>query len=687
MTRLVSTAASSPALPTSQLISRSPLALAVFDANGVFISGSPHWRSLVPELQVNRDTWASYLQRHPQFLAACRSGETVVSEPIEVRTEDGTVRWVRIEIGAGVAPDGVASYFVGHGRDVTDHQDTFLELIRSQERLDGALQMAGMVVQDVDLHTGRAVFAGSKEEWIELLSRGDESLHQVHPDDRSRIMAMIEAMYAKEGEQVIEGEHRLNCEPPTWVSTTCRKFVDQTGRPSRLVLMIHDVTDKVHARQEMERLAFTDALTGLPNRAKFQLEFDRLIAEADSDGRAVGLVMVDVDHFKDINDTLGHDAGDALLEALATQMRRVFRSTDVVARLGGDEFAILLPDLTSRADLVRPLDALRALLNTPIQYKGQGVRISTSIGAALHDDPDADASHLRKNADIALYKAKDLGRDRVVVFEPEMRSEIEKRLELLRDVRAAIPRGEFVLYYQPVVGLHESAVTWFEALMRWNHPDKGVLPPAEFMSAFEDQDLSVQLGSLAIETALKQMRAWMDQGLPFGTVAINLSAAQFRTGRLADDLRGRLQRWGVPPERLTVEVTENVYLGWGAEIVSETIRALHDHGVGIALDDFGTGYASLANLRQFPIDQLKIDKSFVQNADDDAVVRAVINLGASMGMEVVAEGVERPDQLNQLTRYGCRHVQGFHFAKPMPPEQVPGYLSDFKAAQKAQSAA
>jgi EAL domain-containing protein (putative c-di-GMP-specific phosphodiesterase class I) len=358
-----------------------------------------------------------------------------------------------------------------------------------------------------------------------------------------------------------------------------------------------------------------------------------------------------------------------------------------VARLGGDEFAILLPDLTSRADLVRPLDALRALLNTPIQYKGQGVRISTSIGAALHDDPDADASHLRKNADIALYKAKDLGRDRVVVFEPEMRSEIEKRLELLRDVRAAIPRGEFVLYYQPVVGLHESAVTGFEALMRWNHPDKGVLPPAEFMSAFEDQDLSVQLGSLAIETALKQMRAWMDQGLPFGTVAINLSAAQFRTGRLADDLRGRLQRWGVPPERLTVEVTENVYLGWGAEIVSETIRALHDHGVGIALDDFGTGYASLANLRQFPIDQLKIDKSFVQNADDDAVVRAVINLGASMGMEVVAEGVERPDQLNQLTRYGCRHVQGFHFAKPMPPEQVPGYLSDFKAAQKAQSAA
>jgi len=439
-----------------------------------------------------------------------------------------------------------------------------------------------------------------------------------------------------------------------------------------------DVTEAISAAAQIEFLAFRDPLTGLPNRAAFQRAYDDAVAAAEQ-GEMFGLIMLDVDHFKDVNDTLGHDAGDALLKALAGQLKRAFRRNDTVARLGGDEFAIVLRDLKSEADMTRPIEVLQGLLRAPIEHAGQSFTICASIGAAVHGDPEADPTHLLKNADVALYQAKFDGRNRSVVFRPAMRTEVEQRVELLREVRLAISQGEFDLFYQPVVDLAGNTVAGFEALMRWNHPEQGVLPPAAFMAAFEDNDLSLQLGEVAFERALSQMRAWLDQGVEFGRVAINISSAQFRTGRLAAEIAARLERWNVPADRLTIEVTENVYMGWGAEVVSETVRQLHDAGVLIALDDFGTGYASLANLRQFPVDRLKIDKSFVQNSQDDAIVRAVINLGSSMGMKVVAEGVERPDQVATLAQYGCDQVQGYHFARPMPAAEVAGFIDAFSA--------
>lgn len=328
--------------------------------------------------------------------------------------------------------------------------------------------------------------------------------------------------------------------------------------------------------------------------------------------------------------------------------------------------------------MLRPIQTLQELLRRPIEHGGRSFTCSASIGAALHGDMDADPSHMIKNADIALYRAKDAGRNRSVVFQPSMRSELEQRIELLRDVRAGIAAGEFVLFYQPVVDVRQGGVTGFEALMRWAHPEQGILAPARFMAAFEDQDLSLKLGDVAFDAALTQMRDWIDTGVDFGRVAVNISAAQFRSGRLAEEIQARLAHARVPCDRLTIEVTENVYMGWGSDMVSETVKRLHDAGVMIALDDFGTGYASLANLRQFPIDRLKIDKSFVQNAQDEAIVRAVITLGSSMGMKVVAEGVEDAEQLAKLIGYGCDQVQGYHFGRPMPASEVPGFLAGFK---------
>jgi diguanylate cyclase (GGDEF)-like protein len=438
-----------------------------------------------------------------------------------------------------------------------------------------------------------------------------------------------------------------------------------------------DITDRVEASAKIEFLAYRDTLTGLPNRTAFQRGFDAAVEAAERQGEMFGVIMIDVDHFKDINDTLGHDAGDALLLNLAKTLSKAFRRGDTVSRLGGDEFAVVLRGLTGPEDLLRPIEVLQGLLRKPVEHSGRSFTISASLGAAIHDDPDADPLHLLKNADVALYEAKSGGRNRCVVFKPAMRTQVEQRVELLREVRLAIAQGEFDLYYQPVVDLVSNKVAGFEALMRWNHPEQGVLPPAAFMAAFEDTDLSLQLGEVAFERALGQMRAWLDEGVEFGRVAVNISSEQFRTGRLAADIADKLRAWNVPAERLAIEVTENVYMGWGADVVAETVCALHATGVQIALDDFGTGYASLANLRQFPVDRLKIDKSFVQNAEDDAIVRAVINLGASMGMKVVAEGVEKPEQLAALSAYGCDQVQGYHFAKPMPAGEVAAFVRGF----------
>lgn len=462
------------------------------------------------------------------------------------------------------------------------------------------------------------------------------------------------------------------------------------GTVRRVTGSIQDISEQREHAAEVERLAFRDSLTGLPNRALFQKRFATAVAEAGRRGSKVGLLMLDVDHFKDVNDTLGHDAGDALLRFVSQQLLSVYRGTDRVARLSGDEFAVILPNVHDLNDLTVPAERLMELLRNPHERDGKSLSITASIGASVYPDDDCNAAELLKNADIALYRAKTEGRNRLVAFEPGMRQVVEQRIALLREIRAGLEADEFVLYYQPLVAIAQPrAVTGFEALMRWNHPSRGVLSPDKFLAGFEDQELSLSLGEVALDSALAQMRAWLDDGIDFGQVAVNLSASQFRGGDLAQTIMAKLEHWGVPAERLTLEVTENVYMGWGSDIVGDTIRALHEAGILIALDDFGTGYASLTNLKQFPIDRLKIDKSFVRDLHDPAIVSAVLSLGRSMGMKVVAEGVEDAAQLELLGAMGCDHAQGYYFARPMPATEVPTFLKTFAGTMtdEAQAAA
>ena len=593
-----------------------------------------------------------------------------------IAVNGGEPRIWRTEFAATRLEGGRTQAVVITARDVSGFAATALKAERDQQRLKMALELDDLMVREYDLKTGEVYCSNTSPELERWCTFKIDPLEIVHPDDLERVAELVRNR--KDGEAQVF-EFRLNRDDgvETWVRSVGKKFLGADGKPERLVNLFKDITDRRRATEAGETLAFKDPLTGLPKRAYFQRKFQEAVDASERVGELFGLIMIDVDHFKDINDTLGHDAGDALLKRLSEMLHAAFRAGDTVARLGGDEFAVILRGLHSEADMMRPVAALQELLRRPIEHAGRSFSVSASIGAALHGDLDADPSHMIKNADIALYRAKDEGRNRSVVFTPAMRSSLEQRIELLRDVRAAITAKEFVLYYQPVIDLASNSVAGFEALMRWDHPEQGILTPDRFMAAFEDQDLSLKLGDLAFESALKQMRDWMDQGVEFGRVAVNISAAQFRSGRLAEEVQERLARWNVPCSRLTIEVTENVYMGWGAEMVADTVRALHKAGVMIALDDFGTGYASLANLRHFPIDRLKIDKSFVQNIEDAAIVKAVITLGSSMGMKVVAEGVEDQAQLDALAGYGCDQIQGYHFSRPMPAEMAPGYLERF----------
>lgn len=664
----------------SEFVRQLPFAAALLDRDLRLLAVSREWTAhgLAPDLKPGVDARRALVTGEDTLsLMKCAEQGEAFSRYLPALDPDGVQHIWRTEFSA-CRDEGEEPYAVMvTARDVTGYAEATLRAERDQHRLRMALELDGLLVREFDLKTRELLFSGATPELEKWCRFASDPLEIIHLDDRDRIAALVASR--KPGETGVY-EFRLNRDDgvETWVRSASKVLVGADGRPERLVNLFKDITDRRRQTEAVETLAFKDTLTDLPNRAFFQHRFQEAVSASELLGEMFGLIMIDVDHFKDINDTLGHDAGDALLKRLADMLRHAFRADDTVARLGGDEFAVILRGLHCEADMLRPIKTLQELLQRPIEHLGRSFTVSASIGAALHGDPDADPSHMVKNADIALYRAKDAGRNRSVVFQPSMRSELEQRIELLRDVRAGIAAGEFVLHYQPVVDVRSGdGVVGFEALMRWAHPEQGVLGPVRFMAAFEDQDLSLKLGDVAFEGALQQMRAWIDTGVEFGRVAVNISAAQFRSGRLAEEIQERLARWNVPCDRLTIEVTENVYMGWGSDLVSETVKRLHDAGVMIALDDFGTGYASLANLRQFPIDRLKIDKSFVQNAEDEAIVKAVITLGSSMGMKVVAEGVEDAEQLEKLIGYGCDQVQGYHFGRPMPADAVPGFLDGF----------
>lgn len=451
----------------------------------------------------------------------------------------------------------------------------------------------------------------------------------------------------------------------------------QDGEIRGIIGISRDITDQKSIAEQVQWAANHDALTGIPNRTFFHTSLSALMLKAASAGGELSLLVADLDHFKQVNDTLGHDAGDALLSETAARLQSCVRSSDIVARLGGDEFAIILPacgaDRASGA-----ADKIIGALRKPFTYNGRILDCRASIGGAVFPVHGSDPQELLKSADMALYAAKEEGRGAAKLFEQSIRDVMQKRISMLALGRRALRDAQIFPYYQPKVNLQTSKVSGFEALLRWHHPRLGVRLPGTIAACFDDNDLANEISDCIIDRAIADMRAWIDQGLEFGSIAINAGAAEFRTGDFASSILRRLNQSGVPTARFQLEVTETVFLGRGAECVERDLKLLSDHGVKIALDDFGTGYASLRHLKQFPVHIIKIDKSFVldmhKRRDDAAIVSAVINLGQSLGMEVVAEGIETTGQEAELRQMGCGYGQGFLYSKAIPGSRMEAYL-------------
>ncbi|MCC6780315.1 MAG: EAL domain-containing protein [Hyphomicrobiales bacterium] len=455
-----------------------------------------------------------------------------------------------------------------------------------------------------------------------------------------------------------------------WTDTTIVPRLGPDGKPDAFMAIRVDVTARKQAESQIEFLARHDPLTGLVNRAVFLEEIERSLAGLRTGGPRFAVMLIDLDHFKDVNDMLGHASGDSLLEIVARRLRERARHSDVVARLGGDEFALLTTDSDdAREHALILANSLLTTITATYDLGGQEAVIGASIGIAVAEDGDSEAGQLLKRADIALYKVKSEGRDGVCFFDGALEREAHSRAQLVIDLWKAMQRGEFELYYQPIVDLTTGAVCCMEALVRWRHPVRGLVLPGEFIAMAEESGAITVLGDWILRNACADAACWP----PHVKVSVNLSPAQFRKGGLVEAVTGALTDSRLSAERLELEITESVLIQ-KSEANFALLYQLRSLGVSIVLDDFGTGYASLSYLRLFPFDKIKIDRSFVNemssNADSAAIVCAVAGLARNLEMDTTAEGVETVEQLELLRVAGCRQAQGYLFARPRPAVEL-----------------
>ncbi|NBJ12250.1 bifunctional diguanylate cyclase/phosphodiesterase [Microvirga arsenatis] len=658
--------------------------LGIWDAD--LVTGRRQWSAeartilgIGPEVPTTRDT---FLERiHPEDRARM-DGKFFAHDPAShlayddecriLRADTGEERWVAVTGQTLFDGDGRAVRKIGTIQDVTERRRAQDALRASEERLQLALQAARMVAWEQDLVTNHISRSGNALELLGVASGPlEEFLERVPVEDRAHRERFLERIRA-EGADTMEFRYTLPEGKTLWLASRA-----QRTDGDRVVGVTFDISDRKAAEEEIWRTANHDALTGLPNRVLFQRCLEQALAQARPRGTGVSLLLIDLDDFKDVNDTLGHDAGDALLQETAARLAGTVRDGDTVARLGGDEFAVLVVD-TQAHPVTSLAETITKRVRQPFTYNGRMIVSRASIGIASFPEHDAAPAELMKDAGIALYQAKREGRGRVVTYSADMRTAAEQRLALRREVKEAIARDQLLPFYQPKVCLSTGQVVGLEALARWQHPTKGLLTPGAFAAAFDDPELVTAFSKRLIGKIASDVRQWLKVGLNPGRVAVNLSSAEFSQLDLADEVLRILRLAKVPTQHFEVEVTEKVLLDGRSGLVLDTLERFHRKGVQVALDDFGTGYASLTHLKEFPVDHIKIDQSFVRglglNGDDAAIVAAVITLGRSLNLEVTAEGVETEEQARRLREMGCDRAQGYLYARPMPGSEIRALL-------------
>jgi diguanylate cyclase (GGDEF)-like protein/PAS domain S-box-containing protein len=606
---------------------------------------------------------------------------------IEHRIQIGNeIRWVMEYAELEYEPDGTLRGSVGTVQDITERKLQELEIIATRNKLQATLDAIPDLMFELDID-GRYLDYHSPRQ--DLLAAPPEMLlgktvAEILPPDAAALClsALKEAdeTGSSTGMQfqlpLPQGLH--------WFELSVSRKVEELGQETRFIVLSRDITERKEAENRVQSLAYFDTLTGLPNRLSFYERLEREIQRAHHHGMQLAILFLDLDGFKNVNDTLGHSAGDRLLQEVADRLRQGVRPADLVARsdfmeteadlarLGGDEFTVLIPQLRHMNNALDLAHRIHELMRQPFALEGREIILTTSVGIALYPEDGRDGATLLKHADTAMYHAKDLGRDNCQFYSAALTKQAMHRLDMESSLRGALERSEFFLVYQPQLDLASGRIRSVEALIRWRHPEQGLISPMAFIPMAEENGLILPIGEWVLRTACEQAACWQAAGHPL-RVAVNLSAVQFRNPQLVDWIDAILRQTGLAPGMLELEVTEGALMDDNANTL-KTLNAFRDLGLQLSLDDFGTGYSSLSYLKRLPLNNLKVDQSFVRGLPADreslAIVRAIVALAKNLGFTVTAEGIETIEQAGILVDFECDILQGYFISKPVAAEET-----------------
>ncbi|MBI4808083.1 MAG: EAL domain-containing protein [Nitrosomonadales bacterium] len=572
------------------------------------------------------------------------------------------------------------------------------ELVLSM--LDGVSDMPARRVMRNELHLASVIFANSNE--AIMITDAEARILSINSAFTQVSGYTLDEIYGKNPKLLASGIHDAGFYQDMWESLIATgswsgeiwdkhksghlypkwmKIIALKGEDDLITHFISFATDisaRKEAEQNIEHLAYYDVLTGLPNRTLLHDRIKQHVAAAHRDKQRFALMFIDLDRFKYVNDSMGHAVGDQLLQAVATRLQENVREGDTVSRIGGDEFVILLRE-TDTDGAAHVAQSLLDMLHQPYEIDGMRIPIHASIGISIYPDNGLDIGTLIKHADVAMYRAKEDGRNSFRFFTTEMDSRINQLFSMEKDLRLALERNEFHLCFQPQMDIASGRLCGAEVLIRWNHPEKGAISPAEFIPVAEETGLIIAIGDWVLHTTCKKIAAWRRQGMLPLPIAINLSLRQLLQPDFAQQVATVLEKYDVPPNELELEVTESIMLN-DAQVALNFLDKMRDLGVRLSIDDFGTGYSSLSYLKKMPIHKLKIDKSFVSDIqtdpNDEAIVRSIIALGHQFKLSVIAEGIERQEQMDYLKTLGCDEMQGYFYARPLTEEDFVRFACD-----------